>query len=147
MLWITVAALAAAAPQRGTMAWVMAESNLEKRSRRALEFSAAVLMAAVKAYDAGNWEQTMARVEEMRQGVALARKSLKDSGKDPRRSPRYFKDAEIRTRQLLREFEDFRQKMGIEERERLEPVRAYLQESNEEFLQSVMGSGKQKQRR
>ena len=61
-----------------------------------------------------------AAIAEMQESVELARTSLTETRKDPRRSPKWFKKAEIETRDLLRKIESFEQEMGFAERPMLE---------------------------
>src|SRR5947208_432884 len=79
-----------------------AEPNLEKRSQLAMENAAAQYQAARAAYDKGDTDQTAAAIAEILESVELADASLKQTGKDPRRSSKWFKKAEMETRDLAR---------------------------------------------
>lgn len=135
---IVLGLVLAGAAMRADLSAVRSEPNPEKRAKRALDHADKTLHAAEDAFDKGEWEQTEAALEEFRQAVNLSIESLKATGKNPRKSPGPFKKAEIRTRKLQRHLEDFLQKVSVEEREQLEPVRAAVQKVHEDLLKAVM---------
>ena len=130
-------------PHRGLTA-ALAERNLEKRSRKALENAEKVLSAARHAYRKGDVAQTQAALEEVLESVLLAHESLKQTGKDPARSPKHFKRAEIKTRGLLRRMDDFRPNMSFDDRETLDRVREVIDKVQKELLMGIMGGKKRK---
>jgi hypothetical protein len=121
-----------------------AEPNLEKRSRLALENADKRMDEANQAYDAGNWDAVLAAMEESRASVDLAIESLKQSGKNPRSGGKYFKNAEIRTRELARKIESFRQKASVDERAPIEKLREHVQRVHDELLDSIMSRAKKR---
>jgi hypothetical protein len=121
----------------------MAEPNLEKRSGLALENAAAALKSARAAYDKGDNDQVAKDAGEVLQSVELAATSLRQSGKDPRRS-NWFKKAEISTRDLGRRIQDFQDQMSYVDRPLLDKVKVRVQEVHEELLLGVM-EGRKKQ--
>ena len=121
----------------------MAEPNLEKRSGLALENAAAALKSARAAYDKGDNDQVAKDAGEVLQSVELAATSLRQSGKDPRRS-NWFKKAEISTRDLGRRIQDFQDQMSYVDRPLLVKVNVRVQEVHEELLLGVM-EGRKKQ--
>jgi len=121
----------------------MAEPNLEKRSGLALENAAAALKSARAAYDKGDNDQVAKDAGEVLQSVELAATSLRQSGKDPRRS-NWFKKAEISTRDLGRRIQDFQDQMSYVDRHLLDKVKVRVQEVHEELLLGVM-EGRKKQ--
>jgi hypothetical protein len=120
-----------------------AEANLEKRSKLALDNAQAALKAARAAYDKGDNAAVDAALEEVRQSVDLAQDSLEQTGKNPRDHPKYFKQAEITTRDLLRKMETFQQEMSYVDRPLVEGVKARIQQVHDELLVGVM-EGKKK---
>ncbi|MCL5744063.1 MAG: hypothetical protein M1541_09070 [Acidobacteria bacterium] len=116
-----------------------AERNLEKRSRLALVNADKLMDAANRAYDAGDWRGVLAAMDESRASVDLAIESLKKSGKNPRRGGKYFKTAEIRTRELVRKIESFRQKASIDERAPIEKLKDHVQGVHDELLDAILG--------
>jgi hypothetical protein len=87
---------------RADLKRALAEPNLEKRSGLALANAAAAYELARAAYERGDNAQVADAADEILDSVKLAYTSLTTTGKDPRKSPKWFKKAEIDTRNLLR---------------------------------------------
>jgi hypothetical protein len=121
----------------------LAESNLGKRSRLALDNAAAALKAAREAYATGDNQKVAAVVDEILQSVDLAYDSLMKTGKNPRNSPRWFKPAELATRELLRKLDTFQRDMDFADRPLLDKVKARVQQVHDELLLGLM-EGKRK---
>src|ERR1700683_2663707 len=102
---------------------VTTEPNLEKRSERALDYANLALDAARDHYNAGDYDKSQNDLQEVRDSVDLAYQSLSDTGKDPRKDPKFFKRAELRTRELLRRLEGIGSSMSSLDRGALEKVR------------------------
>lgn len=115
-----------------------AEPNLEKRSKLALENADSALRAARMAYRAGDAKTTAADAKELEESVDLAYMSLTDTGKNPRKSPRWFKHAEIKTRELLRTLDNFQQEMSYTDRPILDTVKAKIQQVHDDLLTGLM---------
>ncbi len=125
------------------LAAVRAEPNLEKRSQLALANAEAVYKTAREAYDNGNIDQTQAAINEILESVELAHTSLVQTGKDPRKSPKWFKKAELQTRDLVRKIESFQEQMSFSDRPMLDKVKARTQQIHDELLLGLM-EGKRK---
>ena len=121
----------------------LAESNLGKRSKLALDNAAMALKAAREAYSKGDNEKVAAASDEIQQSVDLAYDSLMKTGKNPRNSPRWFKAAEISTRELSKKLDTFQQEMDFADRPLLDKVRARVQQVHDELLLGLM-EGKRK---
>jgi hypothetical protein len=128
---------------RADLKQAMAEANLEKRSKLALENASAAYQTARAAYDTGESEKVAAAAAEITESVDLAYASLMKTGKDPRKSPKWFKQAEIETRNLLRRLETFQQQMSFNDREILEKTKAKVQQVHDDLLVGLM-EGKHK---
>src|SRR5690349_19148156 len=102
-----------AIPLHADLAQVKAEPNLEKRSKLALDYAEATLKEARSAYGSGDSAKSATLVAQVREAVELAEHSLKETGKNPRKSPKYFKKAEIETRALLKRIEAFQDEMNV----------------------------------
>jgi hypothetical protein len=127
----------------GDLAAVKAELNLEKRARRALDNADVALKAAEDAYlKDGDLERANAALDELSQSVELAFTSLRQTGKSPVKSPRRFKEAEIKTRELLRLLADFRQGMSALDRDEIDKVHAAIQKVHDDLLAGIMGGKK-----
>ena len=121
----------------------LAESNLGKRSKLALDNAAMALKAAREAYAKGDNQKVAAAADEIQQSVDLAYDSLMKTGKNPRNSPRWFKPAEISTRELSKKLDTFQQEMDFADRPLLDKVRARVQQVHDELLLGLM-EGKRK---
>lgn len=132
-----------AAVVRADLHTAKAEPNLEKRSKLALDNAAQALKTAHQAYAAGDDAKVAALAAEIQESVELAGTSLQETGKNPRKSPKWFKRAEIETRDLLRRLDAFQQEMSVVDRPVLDPVKAKVQQVHEDLLLGVM-EGKHK---
>jgi len=123
---------------------VRAEANLEKRSKLALDNAASALRSAREAYQAGDTATVTAKTDEIGESVDLAYNSLTETGKNPRKSPKWFKHAEMETRELTRRLEDFAQQMNYSDRAILDKTRARVEQVHDELLTGLMEGRKKK---
>jgi hypothetical protein len=121
----------------------LAEPNLGKRSKLALDNAAVALKAAREAYGKGDNDKVAAGAAEIQESVGLAYDSLMKTGKNPRNSPKWFKQAEIETRDLLKKLDSFQRDMDYADRPSLDQVKARVQEVHDELLLGLM-EGKRK---
>lgn len=121
-----------------TLEAVKAEPNLEKRSEKALDYADDMVSKLRGSYKRGDWKGVEADLSELRLAVDLARTSLDQSGKNPRKSPKYFKKAELKTRELARRLQSFGQEVSFEERPAVESLREYVMKVHDKFLEDVM---------
>lgn len=124
---------------RASLQEAKAEPNLEKRSKMALDNAELALTEARTAYAQGNNAQVESRAVEIGESVELAEASLRQTGKNARKSPRWFKHAEIVTRDLLRRLDTFEQEMSAADRPMLDGVKGAVQRAHENLLLEVMG--------
>jgi len=124
------------------LARLQTEPNLEKRARAALNNAEEALKQAREAYKNGDTAAAESRLEEVEQSVELADSTLKQTGKNPSRSPKHFKYAELRTRDLLRKLDGFRDDMSVADRPALERVIATVQKIHDALLEGIMGKKK-----
>jgi hypothetical protein len=122
---------------------VKAEPNLGKRAMLALDHAADALTLARDAYTKGQNAQVDRWVKEIKESVELAEASLHDTGKNPRKSPKWFKRAENSTRDLLRRLDAFEQAMDVSDRPRLDTVKTKIQQVHDDLLEGVL-EGKEK---
>ncbi|MBZ5725544.1 MAG: hypothetical protein LAP87_11140 [Acidobacteriia bacterium] len=135
--------LACGVAARADLKQAQAEPNLEKRSALALNNAAAVYKAARAAYMQGDTDELARDAAEIQESVSLAYTSLTQTGKNPRRSPKWFKKAEIETRDLARKLEAFQQEMSYVDRPLLDAVKARVQQVHDDLLLGLM-EGKRK---
>ena len=136
MQWVLVLALAF------DLAAVKSEPNLEKRSERALDNANLALDAVRDAYSQGDVDKTQASLEEVGESVDLCYQALSETGKDPRRDPKFFKRAELRTRELLRRLDGIRESMSVADRAGVEKVRDSVSEIHDNLLKGLMSKKK-----
>jgi len=143
LLSMLLLCLAPAASLRADLKRVMTERDLGRRSKLALDNAEAALKAARAAYDQGAAEQVAAGMNEIVESVNLASDSLSQTGKNPRNSPKWFKQAEIQTRDLLKRLESFQRDMSFNDRPMVDQARARVQEVHDSLLLGLM-EGKHK---
>jgi hypothetical protein len=107
---------------------VMAEENLEKRSALALKEADGAITAAKKAYDERSSADFRSRLADVRELVNLSYKSLNDTGKRARKSPKHFKRAELAIRGLVRRLETLASEVSVDDRD---PVTATIKALND----------------
>ena len=120
------------------LASIKLEPNLERRSERAIDNASAAMDAARDASSAGEAEKTRAALEEVRDSVDLAYQSLVDSGKSARRNPKFFKRAELKTRELMRRLEGLAQSVDSDDRVFVESVRDRVSKVHDDLIQDIM---------
>ena len=116
---------------------IKAESNLEKRSDKALKYAAEEIKTASTTYAAGNVDKSREALQEALDAVELSYASLKETGKNPRRSPKHFKRAEVRTREMLRRMRSIETEFSVDDRAMIEKVEARVQQIHDELLASI----------
>jgi hypothetical protein len=122
---------------------IKAEPNLGKRSALALDNAFNALTQARDAYTKGENSQVETFAKEIQESVELAETSLHDTGKNPRKSPKWFKRAESSTRDLLRRLDSFQHDMDAADRPMLDAVKAKVQQVHDDLLLGVL-EGKEK---
>ena len=142
--WLTTAVCCCvlAIPLRADLASIKTERNLEKRADKALKNAQEAFKHARDAYlEKGDLAQTVAFLDEIKESVQLAYDSLRETGKDPSRSRKHFKRAEIRTRELLKRLADFREQMSALDRDSIDRISESIQKIHDDLLAGIM-SGK-----
>src|SRR5581483_1300448 len=137
-LLLLILSTAGAALLRAHLAQVKAEPNLEKRSKLALDLAESTLKEARTAYNNGDNAKVTPLIGQVRDAVELAEQSLKETGKNPRKSPKYFKKAEIETRALLKRIEAFQDEMNVNDRPALDALRTKVQQVHDDLLMGIM---------
>jgi hypothetical protein len=144
-MWLSILALglAPAVVLRADLKQAMAERDLGRRSKLALDNAEAVLKTARAAYERGDSEKVAAGIGEIVESVDLASESLTKTGKNPRSSPKWFKQAEIQTRDLVKRLETFQRDMSFADRPALDKAKNRVQEVHDSLLLGLM-EGKHK---
>lgn len=114
------------------------EPNLERRSERAIDNASAAMDTARDAASAGDSAKTKAALEEVCDSVDLSYQSLVESGKSARRNPKFFKRAELKTRELMRRLEGLAQAVDSDDRVFVESVRERVSKVHDDLIQDIM---------
>lgn len=120
---------------------VRSQPNAEKRSELALDNANHAIDEARAAYQSGDMAKTGAELNEVRESVDVTLDALESSGKQPRKS-KYFKQAEIKLRQMLRRLSGFRDEMSVEDRKPLDDAATRVQEVHDRLLSEIMSKKK-----
>jgi hypothetical protein len=129
MAWLFIALLA-------TQLYALdlgAVKNEPNLSDLALQYAHSALDTGREAYAAGDIDKAETAFEEVGSSVDLAYDSLGQTGKDPRRSPKFFKRAEMSSRQLLRRLDGMMESMSV-----VEKVRVRVAEVHDKLLNGIM---------
>ena len=121
---------------------VKAEHNLERRSELALANAESALDKARETYKNGDEQPFKSALEELSESIDLCKQSLDESGKNARKSPKYFKKAEIGIRHLIRRLDNFRIEMSIDDRGPVEKLQERAHGLQEAILHEIMGKKK-----
>ena len=113
------------------LAAIKSDPNPDKRADRAL-------IHANELVDEARKHPSASTLNEIRESVDLCRESLAGSGKSARRNPKYFKRAELATRQIIRRLENLRQDLGANERGGVEQLLSHLHDVHDELLDGIM---------
>jgi hypothetical protein len=135
--------LVGAVPLRADLKRAQAEKDLERRSQLAMDNAVAQYQAARTAYDQGENDRAATAIAEILESVDLAYASLTKTGKDPRKNSKWFKKAEMGTRDLIRKLQAFQDAMGFTDRPMLDKVKSRVQQVHDELLLGIM-EGKHK---
>lgn len=119
-----------------------AEANLEKRAEKALELANASITTARDAYNSSNFDKTRADLNEAAALTELAHESLKATGKHPRRSPKYFKKAELKIREMLRRLKNLETEFAVDDRAAVVEAERRMQQVHDELIAGIMGPKK-----
>ena len=115
------------------------EVSLERRSELALANADAALDRARKAYLNGEDGLFHSSVLEVGESIDLCKQSLDNSGRNARKSPKYFKKAEIGIRRLSRRLDSLRIEVSVDDRPVLDPIVSRAHQLQEEILLAIMG--------
>ena len=123
------------------LASVRNEPNLERRSDLALDCANQSIDAARDSYGSGDSAKMQAALQEAGEAVDLSYQSLSDTGKNPRNN-RYFKRAELRTRELMRRLDGLAQTVSVDDREPVNKLREHIAEVHDNLLKGIMSKKK-----
>jgi len=114
------------------------EPNLEKRSERALENANTAIDEARKAYKSSDLGAFKSRIHEIEESAELSYQSLEDTGKAARRSPKFFKRAEMKMHSLAKRLEALGTEVSLEDRAAIDSVRKTLSDLEDKIVFEIM---------
>ena len=123
------------------IAAVKSEPDLEKRSELALANADHAIDEAKEAYNNGNDKGEQAALLEVRESVEASYDALEHTNKAPRRS-KYYKNAELKVRALIRRLSSFREEVGFEARQSVDAVIKKLSDVHDQLINDVMSKKK-----
>ena len=125
----------------GDIATVKSEPDLERRSELALANADKEIDAAKQAFTAGDDKAEQEALVEVKDLVDVSYDALEHSNKAPRKS-KYYKNAELKLRALLRRLNSFRDQVSFESREAVDSVIKRLSDVHDDLLAAIMSKKK-----
>ena len=125
----------------GDIAAVKSEPDLERRSELALATADKQVDAARQAYTGGDDKAEQEALVEVQELVDVSYDALEHSKQAPRRS-KYYKNAELKVKALLRRLNRFRDEVNFESREAVDVVIKRLSDVHDELLAAIMSKKK-----
>jgi len=120
---------------------VKSEPDLEKRSELALANADHAIDEAREAYSSGNDQAEQAALIEVQASVETSYEALEHTNKAPRRS-KYYKNAELKVRALIRRLASLREEVGFETRQSVDAVIKKLSDVHDQLINDVMSKKK-----
>jgi len=121
---------------------VRAEPRPDKRYEKALDFASEQITGARKQYQDGKFEQFRQCMRDVAEAVKLCDQALRGTGKNPSKSPKNFKRAEMRMREILRRLTGLEQDVSVEDRGVVAKAKSSVQEIHDNLLFDIMGRRK-----
>lgn len=116
---------------------IKSEPDLEKRSELALANADHAIDEAKEAYQSGNDKAEQADLLEVQESVQASYDALQHTNKPPRRS-KYYKNAELKVRALIRRLSSFRDEVSFDGRKSIDNVISKLSDVHDQLINDVM---------
>jgi hypothetical protein len=135
--------LAAVSPAAGDVpatikARLEREKDPIKRAQLEIRLAESRLDDAVHAYDEGSAELGLAGLKEMFSLLSEAHDRMFETGRNPRKKPKGFKEAEIKFREMSRRLVDLRMSVPLQDREPMDKIIAQMAKMQEHLLHGLM---------
>lgn len=117
------------------------EPDLDRRSELALANSDHAIDAARKAFSDGDDKAVDAALDEVKESVDISYDALEHTNKAPRKS-KYYKNAELKVRALIRRLNSFRDEVSFDARQHVDQVIKRLSDVHDELLEGIMSKKK-----
>ena len=121
---------------------IRAEVNLEHRAKAAVEFAAAAEKTAEVDYSRSDMPAVAASLKTMAAAVEIAREALELTGRTANRHPGPYKNAELKTQEILTRLNDLEKRMDADERPAIEAARSRVQEIHDAWFDGIMSKKK-----
>ncbi len=115
-----------------------AEADLVRQARQSLTQAEQAANQSGEACRSGDWEKCSKLLEGAQKGVEQAKEALDKTGINPRRNPRHFKDAEIRTRKILKALRNLVSYIHPDDLNHYETVVSRVSDINDQLLSSIL---------
>jgi hypothetical protein len=139
LLMMSFSALAEQPAPPADLEAVRAEPRADRRYWKALEYGSSRIDAARKSYQEGPIEGFQPALAQTLQSVQLCDDTLRGTGKNPSKSPKHFKRAELRIREMIRRLQGLEELVSVDDRAAVTKVRARIQSIHDELLLDIMG--------
>jgi hypothetical protein len=139
LLALFLAAWAAAGDDQARIkAKAQAEKDPIKRAQLEIRLAQFRLDGAQKAYEEGMPDKGLAELKEMMALVQDAHNRMFETGRNPRKKPKGFKEAEIKFREMTRRLKDLRLSIPVDDRDPLDSMIAKIGKMQERLLKGLM---------
>lgn len=124
------------------LAAVKAEPDLDRRSELALANADRSIDLARKAYTGSDDKAVEMALNEVQQLVEVSYDALEQTHKAPRKS-KYYKNAELKVRALIRRLTSFQDEVGFDTRQQVDAVIKKLSDIHDELIMGIMSKRKE----
>ena len=126
----------------GDIAAVKAEPRLERRSELAVQNADRAFLEAKAAWKKGETGALQTALDEIEASVNLCLDALHEMGRPPYKLVRWYKSAELKTRELSRSLDGLAVEASLEERPAIQKVNDRVKTVHEELLLGVLSRKK-----
>lgn len=121
-----------------------AEVEFVRQARQSLTQAELAAKQSGEACRSGEWEKCNQLLDGVQHGVEQAKEALDKTGINPRKSPRHFKDAEIRTRKILTVLRNLASYIHPDDLQHYETVVSRVSDINDQLLSGILEKKKKK---
>ena len=115
-----------------------AQADLVRQARQSLVRAEQAATQSGEACKSTDYDKCNTLLTEVQEAVEKAKDSLDKTGLNPARSPRHFKDAEIRTRKILKLLRAVVSYIHPDDRPRFDTAVGRVSDINDQLLSSIM---------
>jgi hypothetical protein len=123
------------------IAAIKSEPDLEHRSELALASADKEIDAARQAFSSGDEKEQQQALADLGELVDVSYDALQHTNKAPRKS-KYYKNAELKLRAMLRRLSGLRDEVGFESRAAVDSVIKKVSDVHDELLAAIMSKKK-----